>query len=47
MTSSVSFKYKSSIIGKTTNANKKAGENTEQEIQRLRKIMKMLSRQNI
>ena len=47
MTNSVSFKYKSSITGKTTNANKKDGENTEQEIQRLRKIMKLLFHQNI
>ena len=46
ITNSESFKYKSSITGKTSNANQENSENTvktlSKEIQRLRKILKLL-----
>ena len=41
ITNSESFKYKSSIAGKITNANQKDGENTEQENTKVRKILKL------
>ena len=44
ITNSESFKYKSSITGKTSNANQENGENTEQEDT---KILKLLLRSNI
>ena len=36
------IKYKISITGKTSNVNQEYGKNTEWEIQRLRKILKLL-----
>ena len=42
LTNSESFKYKSSITGKTSNANQENGENTEQENTKTKKILKLL-----
>ena len=41
ITNSESFKYKSSITGKTSNANQEDGENTEQENTRTKKNLKI------
>ena len=42
ITNSESFKYKSSITGKTSNANQKNDENTEPENTKIKKILKLL-----
>ena len=42
VTNSDSFKYKSSITGKTSNANKKNGEKTEQRNMKTKKLLKLL-----
>ena len=42
ITNSESFKYKSSLTGKTSNANQENGKTLSKEIQRLRKILKLL-----
>ena len=39
-----SFKYKSGITGKTSNVNQEHGENTEQELQKLKEFLKLLFR---
>ena len=41
ITNSDSFKYKSSITGKTSNANQENGENTEQGSTKLKIILKL------
>ena len=46
-TNSESFKYKTSIAGKTSNVNKENGENTERENKKTKKILKSLFHQNI
>ena len=38
---SMSFKYKSSVTGKTSNANQQNGENTEQGNTKTKKILKL------
>ena len=40
---SESFEYKTSIIGKASNANQKNGENTEQENTKTKKNLKIVS----
>ena len=42
ITNSESLKYKSTITGKTSNANQENGENTEQENTNAKKILKLL-----
>ena len=42
LTNSESVKYKSSIIGKTSNANQEDGENTEQGNTKTKKILELL-----
>ena len=42
ITNSESFKYKSSLTGKTSNANQENGKTLSKKIQRLRKILKLL-----